>query len=93
MVDTIGCECCGTPLSFGEVFRHNMAVDVAAERRAAQRILGDRLSPDRPKPICETCRTQPHLELRFSPRPAVRVLPLVAFAGAMLLTLALRGRA
>jgi hypothetical protein len=80
------CERCGTSLSYGEVFRHSIALDVAAGRFESKRILGDTLSPRKPRKFCTDCRTHEH---RFAPRGTElsrprRIVPLAAaFAGIM----------
>jgi hypothetical protein len=56
MVDTKDCERCGTALSYGEIFRHQLAVEVSSGKIDAKRILGDRLSPRSPLQLCSLCR-------------------------------------
>ena len=88
MVEAVDCERCGSALSFGEVFRHRLAEDVAHDRLDAKRILGDRLSPRKPRKLCSPCRDDvAHHQVH---RPAVHdqqwMLPLMtAVAGALMM--------
>ncbi len=90
MVDVIDCERCGSALSYGDAFRHRMALEVAEGRIAAKRILGDRLTPRQPRQLCGTCRT--HAMQTQTTKPVVSqdprwMLPLLAaFAGALVMT-------
>ena len=97
MVEVIDCDSCGSPLSYGELFRHRLAIDVSGGRRASKQILGDRLSPSLPLQLCGACRTDavktlPQLPRREPASDEMRwVAPLVvAFTGALVVTAAIR---
>jgi hypothetical protein len=95
MIQTVDCQRCGAMLSYGEVFRHRLAVDVATGRHASKQILGDRLSPRSPQALCGACRT--HAEVNFSPaaEPAKHpawLLPAAAAVGLLLVATVLRRR-
>ncbi len=96
MLDVIDCECCGSALSYGDAFRHRLALDVADGRIAAKRILGDRLAPRQPRQLCGACRT--HALHTQTTKPVVSenprwMLPLLAaFAGALVVTATLMNR-
>lgn len=97
MVEVVGCDSCGSPLSYGELFRHRVALEVSGGRRAARQILGDRLSPSVPLQLCGGCRAQAERSLPDLPRREAAsqdemrwVAPLlVAFTGALLVTAAI----
>jgi len=62
MTQVFDCRRCGAALSYGETFRHQLAQDVAGGKHVSKRILGDRLSPQRPQALCGACRSQAEVE-------------------------------
>jgi hypothetical protein len=95
MLQVVDCQRCGAALSYGETFRHQLAREVAGERVAARRILGDQLSPRKPKALCGGCRTQAEAELPVTPaiKRSPWLLPAAAAMFGLLLVAAIvRGR-
>lgn len=95
MVEAVDCERCGTALSYGEVFRHRLAEDVSTGTIDSKRILGDRLSPRKPRKLCSPCRVD--MTEHAVHRPAVKdkhwLLPFVsAVAGAMFMAIIMNAR-
>lgn len=95
MADDIDCERCGVALSYGEAFRHRMAEEVATGAFSSKRILGDRLSPRRPRQLCSPCRDE--ISIHAMHRPAAKdrswFLPIMsAVAGALLMAVVLNVR-
>lgn len=95
MVEAVDCERCGTALSYGEVFRHRLAEDVATGTLHAKRILGDRLSPRKPRQLCTACRED--ISIHAVHRPVAKerpwFLPLMsAVAGAFLMAVIMNVR-
>jgi hypothetical protein len=81
MTNSLGCEICGSELSYGEQFRHRLALDAAGGRHATQAILGDRAFPRQPRPICAPCRLPIEAALRDrrqSTRPASDLTKILA---------------
>lgn len=95
MVEAVDCERCGSALSYGEVFRHRMAEDVCTGTIGAKRILGDRLSPRKPRKLCSSCRVEmtEHAVHRPAERSKPWLVPLAsALAGAFVMAVILNAR-
>ena len=95
MIDAVDCERCGTALSYGEVFRHRLSEDVATGTHQAKRILGDRLSPRKPRKLCSPCRDDIGVHAVHRPVAKERpwFLPLMsAVAGALLMAVIMNVR-
>lgn len=95
MTDMVDCQRCGTALTYGEVFRHQLAQDVASCGSDARRILGDHLSPRHPRQLCTPCRSEMTVDAVH--RPAVKdkhwLMPVLsAFAGALVMAVILSAR-
>jgi hypothetical protein len=95
MVEAVDCERCGSALSYGEVFRHRIAEDVSAGTLDSKRILGDRLSPRKPRKLCSPCRTD--ISEHTVHRPLAKrqhwFFPLMsAVAGAMVMAIIMNVR-
>jgi hypothetical protein len=94
MTQVVDCQRCGASLSYGEVFRHQLAQEVAGGRPASKQILGDRLSPRKPKAMCGACRTHAQHELPAEAPAKSRpwLMPVVAAVGVLLIAAVLRVR-